>query len=291
MGMLYSKPKDLKYTDMCIFFDKNFWLETDEFDEVTCYKYLYTVIYMLASKQRLLRLYSDYDSFVMFASTTVYMRMLKRKREKREKINSILNYLNSCLKHIKNTWQSQEYAQQIGGNAKEGEEEEDSANVETLKNMLRENVNRQYSHQITEAVINSFKEIPQIITDTIKGSPYSKDKIVMRHIELSCLLTLYKSFMLDDKTIKKIKASSEVGVNFFESNKDENLTLFRLDESMRGTINVLCNKCRKAISEKISKEISENTLDTNTLDDILETAWEATTHQLNSDNMDWEESN
>lgn len=291
MGMLYTKPKGMKYTDLCKFFDNNFWLETDEFDEVTCYKYLYIIIYMLASKQRLLRLYSECESFTMYASTTIFMRFLNRKRRGDERIKNLLDYLKSCLIHLKNSWQKEEYAQQIGGNAKEGEEDEDRANVETLKNILRENVTRQYSHQITEAVINSFKEIPQIITDTIKGSPYSKDKIVMRHIELSCLLTLYKSFMLDDKAIKKIKTSNEVGINFFESNKEENLTLFRLDESMKDTIMLLCNKCRKAISEKISKEISENTLDNSTLDDILETAWEATNHQLNSDNIDWEEGN
>jgi hypothetical protein len=284
MGMLYSKPKNLKYTDMCIFFDENFWLDTEEFDEVTCYKYLYTIIYMLASKKKLLRLYSDYDSFVMFASTTVYMRMLRRKREKREKIKSILNYLNSCLKHIKNTWQGQEYSQQISA-------DDDEVDIEVLKDKLRENVSTQYSHHITEAVIDSFKEIPGIIQDVIKGSPYSNDKVMIRNIELSCLITMYKSFMLSKRTMKNLKASNEVNINLFNMNKENSLTLFRLDESMRDTINVLCNKCRKAISEKISKEISENTLDNNTLDDILETAWEATTHQLNSDNMDWEESN
>ena len=295
MGMLYTKPKGMKYTDLCKFFDNNFWLETDEFDEVTCYKYLYIIIYMLASKQKLLRLYSDCESFTMYASTTIYMRLLKKKRAGKERIKNLLDYLKSCLGFLKISWQQQEYTQQFGGFDEDKDDEdkklEISKTVNTLRDYLRESVSTQYSHKITDAVIDSFKEIPQIIKDTIKGSPYSNDKITMRHIELSCLLTLYKSFMLDDKSIKKIKTSSEVGINFFEANKGDSLTLFRLDDSMRDTIILLCNKCRKAISEKISKEISENSLDNNTLDDILETAWEATNHQLNSDNIDWEESN
>lgn len=74
--MLFTKDPDMSYTDMCIFFDNNFYSE-DRDDEL-CFKYMYLVYYMLAFKKHYLQNYNEYDEFAEYATITIYTRYLKK---------------------------------------------------------------------------------------------------------------------------------------------------------------------------------------------------------------------
>ena len=284
MSMLYTKPKGMQYTDLCIFFDDNMWKEDGTYDEVKCYQYLYCIVYMLALKKKLLRLYYEYDSFVMYATTKIFMGCLKKKKKGLPRIKNILDYTKSCLHFLKILWAKEEYTQTLNS------ERNENIDIEAIKNMLRENVSNQYNIQIRNAIINSFADLPNVIDNLVSNSHYTNDKILLENIKISCILSLYKTFILNPKMIKSLK-STNTNMNIFELNKNESITLFRLDENMRDTITLLCNKIRKEMGQRISKAISDNTLDTNTIDDILSTAWEASNHAKNSDNLDWEDNN
>lgn len=281
MSMLYPKPKGMKYTDLCIFFDENFWLENEKYNEVKCYQYLYCIIYMIALKKKLFKLYSDYESFTIFATSTVYMRWLKKKKHKNyEKTGSILNYIKSTINYLKMLYNKQEYLQ----NSNSDDAFNESIKNESIKNVLKENIINQYSYDISQNIINIFKEIPLIIKNNIKNLQYKNDKILMKNIELSCILTLFKSFKINIKN----KNVDNVNVNY--NFNDKIITLFRLDDSYKDLIILLCNKIKKEISNKISKELSENILDNSILDNILNTAWEETNY-IQTNNSCWEENN
>lgn len=284
MGMLYTKPKGMKYTDLCKFFDDNMWREDETYDEVTCYKYLYCIVYMLALKKKLLKLYNEYDSFVMYATTKIFMGCLKKKRKGLPRIKNILDYTKSCLHFLKILWAKEEYTQTLNS------ERNENIDIEAIKNMLRENVSNQYNSQVRNAIIDSFIELPDIIETIVKDSPYSNDKILTNNLKISCTLSLYKTFILNPKMIKSLK-SSNTNMNIFELNKNESITLFRLDDSMKDIVILLCNKIRREMGQRIAKAISDNTVDTATIDDILGTAWEASNHTRNTDNIDWEDNN
>ena len=281
--MLYTKPKDMRYVDLCKYFDNNFWLEDESFDEEKCYKYLYSIVYMIALKKKLLKLYSQYDSFVMYATNKIYLKALKNKRNKAPRIKNILDYTKSCLHFLKILWQKEEYSHQLNSAIN------DKIDIEAIKNTLRDNISNQYNQNLPTAIIACFKDIPNIIKEYTYELPYKDDKVLINNIELSVILSLYKGFKINDKALKNLKNCSNTETDIFDATKQYNLTLFRLNDNMKDLIILLCNKIRKKIAEAISKEISENTLDITTIDDILGTAWEATNHSKNNSTNDWED--
>lgn len=284
--MIYPKPKKLKYTDMAKFFDKNFW--SDNPDEVTCYKYLYLIFDMLAHTKDMFKLNRDYENFSLFAATTIYMRFLKRKRNGKEKIKSVLNYAKFVTKHLRVMYLEQEYSSSIINCVKEGAK----VDISQMKEYLRAPVRNQYNSQIEDSMRESFKELPQIITEVVSTTPYKKNKIVTRNIELSCIMTLFKSFIIDDKLMGKVsnnQQNNKVESIFSEARKNS-VTLFRLDEDMRDTITLLCNKIRKKFSERLMNVIQENTIQDDVVDSILTTAWDSTCHQeVNDTNLNFED--
>lgn len=272
--MIYPKPKDMKYTDMSIYFDKNFW--SDDTNEELCYKYLYLIFDMLAHIRNMFHLHKDYENFCLYCATTLYMRFLKRKRNGKEKIKSVLNYAKSIIGHLKDSYLEQEYASSVI----RCNDEDSKIDITQMQEYLREPVRGQYSKQIDNAIQDAFKELPEIIRQTVKNTPYKKDKIVLRNIEISCILTLFKSFKLNTKAQEKLSKNQRLdrlGALFSEERKTS-LTLFRLDDSMTDTISFLCNKIRKIISEEIMCVIQENTIPNEVVDSILTTAWDSTNH-------------
>ena len=149
-----------------------------------------------------------------------------------------------------------------------------------MQEYLRDPVRNQYSKQIDDAIQDVFTELPDIIKQVVKNTPYKKDKITLRNMEISCILTLFKGFKLNDKALNKMAKNPQIdklGALFSEERKNS-LTLFRLDEDMSDTITFLCNKIRKAISERIMSVIQENTIQDDIIDSILTTAWDSTNH-------------
>ena len=61
--MIYQKPKDVTYTEMCMYIDDNVY--KDNFDERLVYEYIYHIVYMLAKKAQYFKKNSYYDDFAI----------------------------------------------------------------------------------------------------------------------------------------------------------------------------------------------------------------------------------
>ena len=70
--MQYTKPANLTYTDLCIYFDNNIYKK--DRNDFLLFEYLYHIVLMLASKARYFRDFEDYDEFAIFGATRVYLR-------------------------------------------------------------------------------------------------------------------------------------------------------------------------------------------------------------------------
>ena len=76
--MTFIRPKDVTYTDMCIYIDNNIY--TDNYDVNTVYEYLYHIIFMLAKQSQLFNKHKYYDSFAIFGASRVYFRLTNKKQ-------------------------------------------------------------------------------------------------------------------------------------------------------------------------------------------------------------------
>ena len=104
--MMYEKPKDIRYTDMCIYIDTHIY--TDSYDESLVYQYLYHLLLMIASKSKLFNRSCYYDDFAIFGATRLYLRLTNKKQfevdasgtPRMKKIRSILNYIHKVIYHF-----------------------------------------------------------------------------------------------------------------------------------------------------------------------------------------------
>lgn len=99
--MLYYKDPKLKYTDMCIYFDWNFY--TEDRDEEKLYKYLYLVAIMVArNKPKIIQDIASirnwsWDEFGAYAAGIIWCRIEKKLWEEGIKVKSILNYTKGSI--------------------------------------------------------------------------------------------------------------------------------------------------------------------------------------------------
>ncbi len=107
--MLYYKPKNLTYSQLCIWIDNNAYKE--DCDEYTLFQYLYLIIDLLSKKNKYFRNYRDYEQFSIFAATRIFFRIRRPKRKNSQKINYILSYLQKSLNFIKIDYQNKEFGE------------------------------------------------------------------------------------------------------------------------------------------------------------------------------------
>ena len=275
--MLYSKNPKEKYTDMCIWFDENFYKDGSEVDIDRCFKYIYLVYHMLAWVEKYFGFdYKEYDDFATYAASTILIRFL-RKKEKGERINSLLNYAKRSVYPLVVNYRKQE---KRGILSEDGEKQID---IEALKDTLRMQVSQQYTDTVAvqEAIINAFVNIPVIINKFLDMSPYRYNVVMRRRIYMSCLLSVLSSFTLSNDAIERINQRMEKGKKYSEEKlgklylkEKDRVILWRLDRSMTDYIKVLVNRIRKAVMDDLKDTMAYYTVPVEVLDDVLATAWD-----------------
>lgn len=200
--MLYSNSSKMKYTDMCIFFDENFY--SPYRDDEKCYKYLYLIYYMLACKKKYFHKFEEYDSFAIFSANIIFIRFLK-KQKNGEKIKSILNYAKATLYPLKVMYQKQEFREVINA-------EVIDIDIEGIKNELRQQVQTQYYYNIEDNTVELFSDIHRIVEEVIFNTPYKNNKLMIKRLYISCILSLLKSFTLPPNLLKKLNQKNQINI-------------------------------------------------------------------------------
>ena len=257
--MMFKKPPNLKYTDMCIYIDNTAY--SDNKDDNLIYEYLYHLIKMLAHRHNFFAQNHYYEEFAIYGAGRVFTRLNSKNQyelnengaPKVARIKSILNYLKSTIYPMKVDFEKENYTQVIVDTDNDACSDESYLYIRQLcdESSLNSVEFMDYLHRIT-----------QIVREELSKIPYTSDQVTWTNIYISCMLTFINSITLSNKNKTKLYIkdniiySSDAFIDklFREENKDPVL-LFHLDPTMKDYILVLTNKIKKKVSTDLSDMI------------------------------------
>lgn len=212
--MMFQKPKNQKFTDMAIYFDHNFWLPTKEEDCNIYFKYIYHILYMLASKSRYFSSFDEYDEFASLSATTLYIRFSNKKKKVYQDVDSIID----------GTYFSSFNSSKVRSNMKKAFEKKDnnqpnmfdlfnitpSISILDLETYCNKLVDEYKTHQITYFELTMIFNNSGILTETFVKSLLNYCK--------NCLYPLKITYQNDTfKKIYNIEYDSLEEINGMES--------------------------------------------------------------------------
>ena len=268
--MMWKKPADMKYTDMCQFIDANVPKivnpgENPDLENII-YNYLWLLVKALAIKKCMFKNFEDYDMYSFYAATRLFTALRKNQLNQGKvikgklirPIKSCLNYTKALLYPMKIEYQRENFREVI-------EEEFVStkfdalAYKEQLKSQARDNaeVLQTFKSYLQSVVLN----INKILDDILQKSPFNSSTPEYKNLKISILLTSY--YILKNK--------KKLNINGVQS-----VFLWHLPKSMTNYTKVLLKEFFTAIKQEIidcykTSDISENE---------LEAALAATTEEL-----------
>ena len=195
--MLYKKPSNMKYTDMCVYIDQNVpkLANPGEYPEVegTIYNYLWLLVKALAIKKCMFKKFEDYDGYAFYAATRLFLALRKNylnqgkviKGKQIKPIKSCLNYTKALLYPMKIEYQRETFKEII--------EEEfvskkfDAFAYETqLKNEARDS--SEMSAQLKMYLHDALSQKSTILYELLKKSPFSYSSAEYKNLKISILL-------------------------------------------------------------------------------------------------------
>lgn len=195
--MLWKKPANLKYTDLCIYIDENVpkIINPGEFPDIenTIYNYLWLLVKALAIKKCMFNDFQDYDMYAFYAANRLFFALRKNQLNQGKTIKgklirpikSCLNYTKALLYPMKIEYQRETFKEVI-------EEEFVSkkfdafAYKEQLKNRAREShgVTSQFKAHLKETLSNN----GEILDAVLEKSPFNKGTTEYQNLKISILL-------------------------------------------------------------------------------------------------------
>ena len=233
--MIWHKPQEFKYTDLCIFIDQNLEKikvpgENPEIEN-TIYNYLWLVVKALAIKKCMFNSFQDYDAYAFHAANRLFFALRKNmlnqgkviKGKLIRPIKSCLNYMKALMYPMKVEFQNETYREVIS-------EEFASKKFDafSFKEALRSSI------RADQGVIESFKSI---LTDELQNigsiadkilieSPFQKGTLDYKKLKISLLLNALNSL----RTKGKLDANVQT------------ILLWKLPKSMASYIRILLTK-------------------------------------------------
>ena len=243
--MLFKKPSNLKFTDLCIFIDENVPKivnpgENPELEN-TIYNYLWLLVKALAIKKCMFKNFEDYDMYSFYAATRLFTALRKNQLNQGKvikgklirPIKSCLNYTKALLYPMKIEYQRESFREVI-------EEEFVSTKFdaiayhEQLKDQVRENsrVTQTFKNYIYDAVMQS----DRLLDEILQKSPFNSATPEYKNLKISILLT--SNQILKNK--KKLNASAV-----------QSVILWHLPKSMANYTKILLKEFFTAIKQEV----------------------------------------
>lgn len=255
--MTFSKPSNVRVTDMCIYIDENAYKE--DRDERKIYEYLYHIIYSIASRNNLFNYSQYYDPFAIFGASKIYMRLLNSKqfeydqngKPKVEKIKSILNYINKSLYYLKVDFEQTEYSQTLS--------------TKTDYEYDRSRIIDSYVDKLKISEFDSILEdVSKVCSKFLQTLPYKTNSVEWLNIYISVVLTLIDKVSLSRKQKNRIDHLEEKNhlkdshiYNFYEELDNRPPILFHIDPSLKDYITVLVRQLKHILSEDLSQSLQD----------------------------------
>lgn len=252
----YTKPSNMKYTDMCIWIDEHAYLEGTSYDD-KLFEYLYHVSRMLAYKKKLFEKASYYDDFAIFMATKLFLRLKNKKQfgdnPTLSKVKSILNYAKCTLNVNRIQFQTDVFAQNY--------KVSDDTTLDT-------NFNAVLFNSSDDLGIVNFKSYLDDIPKTIKGFVYKlphRNKADLDNIYISCLLSFLSSITLSRKSIERMKSLmksnklSQQKLNLIYKNERKDCMIFyHIERSMQPLVSVYMNEIRHILASNLAIILNES---------------------------------
>lgn len=266
--MLYKKPQNLRYTELCMYVDENVpkIAEPGVYPEIeaTVYNYLWLLVKALAIKKCMFKKFEDYDGYAFYAATRLFLALRKNylnqgkiiKGKQIKPIKSCLNYTKALLYPMKIEYQRETFKEII-------EEEFVSkkfdafAYKEQLKNEVRDS--DEISSKLTLYLQEAFRQQNRLLEELLKKSPFGPSTSEYKNLKISILLNSINIL----QTKKKLVVTDQ-----------QSVILWHLPKNMTNYVKILVKEFFTAIKLEIMDCCKEASPTDDTLDAILQANWE-----------------
>ena len=195
--MLWRKPSDMKYTDMCKWIDNNIQKIGEypgEYPDIenTIYNYLYLLTKALSIKKRMFQNFEDYDGYALYAAQRLFTAIQKNyknqgkiiKGKEISPIKSCLNYAKKLLYPMKVEYLRETFAEVISS-----EFTSKQFDAYSFKERLKEQAaEAQFKTILQIELLDILKNVPYYIEKTLAGSPFHKDQPEWKKLKITILL-------------------------------------------------------------------------------------------------------
>lgn len=266
--MLWKKPANMKFTDLCIFIDQNVpnIVNPGENPELenTIYNYLWLLVKALAIKKRMFTDFKDYDMYAFYAANRLFFALRKNqinqgktiKGKVIRPIKSCLNYTKALLYPMKIEYQRESFKEII-----DAEFVSKKFDAFTYKEQLKNRARSQseVSQHFKELVQESFIQSGTILDKILQKSPFNKATPEYQNLKISILLTSIQIL----KNKKKLDAVPQ------------SIILWHLPKSMTNYTKILLKEFFTELKLEIMDCYKESDLNDTDLENILLSATEA----------------
>ncbi len=268
--MLYKKPPNLKYTDLCVYIDKNVPNiatsgENPEI-EATIYNYLWLLVKALAIKKCMFKNFDDYDGYAFYAATRLFLALRKNylnqgkviKGKQIKPIKSCLNYTKALLYPMKIEYQRETFKEII-------EEEFVSKKFDafTFKEQMKSEAvdSSEVLVQFKAYLQEAFNQQNKLLDELLKKSPFGYSTPEYKNLKLSILLNSINIL----RTKKKLVVTDQ-----------QSISLWHLPKTMTNYVKILVKEFFTAIKLEIMDCYKEVSPTDDLLETILQANWEET---------------
>lgn len=266
--MLWKKPANMKFTDLCIFIDQNVpnIVNPGENPELenTIYNYLWLLVKALAIKKRMFTDFKDYDMYAFYAANRLFFALRKNqinqgktiKGKVIRPIKSCLNYTKALLYPMKIEYQRESFKEII-----DAEFVSKKFDAFTYKEQLKNKARSQseVSQHFKELVQELFIQSGTILDKILQKSPFNKATPEYQNLKISILLTSIQIL----KNKKKLDAVPQ------------SIILWHLPKSMTNYTKILLKEFFTELKLEIMDCYKESDLNDTDLENILLSATEA----------------
>lgn len=270
--MIWKKPADLKYTDLCIYIDENVpkIVVPGEYPEIenTIYNYLWLLVKALAIKKCMFTDFKDYDTYAFYAANRLFFALRKNqvnqgktiKGKLIRPIKSCLNYTKALLYPMKIEYQRESFKEVI----KEefvSKKFDAFAYKEQLKGRARDNA--QVTDQFKKHVKEVLADCDTILDAVLQKSPFNRSTIEYQNLKISILL--------NSLNILRSKKKLDVA--------NQSVLLWHLPKSMSSYTKVLLKEFFTALKLEIMDCYKEADLTDTDLENILSSTVEVAAYE------------
>lgn len=268
--MTYYKPKDLSYSDLCIWCDNNAYKPDCDINRL--YEYLYLIAVMLAKHHKFFKHSYLYDRFGLYIATRMYLRLFNPKQyelkedgtPKMVKLKSVLNYMRAMLFGAKCDFEQLEYTQIL---SKE-EESSDVCIISDIDTTIQDSLN-----DIENCEFNIYLEtLPLTVKKFIDKLKFKFNNVELNNIYLSCILTLLNHITINNRDKERLARTRSVSLEQLEyiyKLESKEPILFHLDKSLAPLVNVLVNELKQLIAKELCYKTKTNITSKNNIKNIL----------------------